>query len=140
MIEVYWAVGDPDHLQHETIEDAILDYLDSYYTQWGREIVVEEYKRAEITDKNKERIAEQVLTDALQFFDEYYGPEDDYVEATNSMVEAANTFIAAIVKDYPVYRCEQTGNSVTINVEGWIRANEPDLINDLETNDWGDVK
>ena len=124
----YWdCEDDAETLYYESKDEAIESYLDNIVDDFPDEIYV--YGYAKIEPKFSV-LTGYVLEKTLEWLDEEYGPEDDYTEPTDTMAEAEDVFIDAILKEY-VSRRYQVVHKEVVYVEDWVRENRPDWLPDL---------
>ena len=126
----WWGTKDSERLIHRTPDEAIEEMLDQVpcpIDDFG-EVVVAEYAPMKCSAD-----AERVLERLLESLDDEYGdPDGDYTEPTDSMKQAAEAFVRAVVAEYTPWACEPTGNEVRVNALDWVREHRPDWLTTSE--------
>ena len=124
----YWDCDEyAEMLYCESMNEAIESYLDSNITPLKGTLTVYGFVPSNPT---KLKLEGDILGTVLEWLDEEYGPEDDYTEPTDTMAEAEDVFIDAILKEY-VSRRYQVVHKEVVYVEDWVRENRPDWLPDL---------
>jgi len=126
---VFWGDKDDEHLTFAEMDDAIESILDGMddINALPETIDVCGFARMEPNAKSEAvRVLERTLSDLDQ---EYGNPDGNYTKATDSMQEAAKTFVAAVLDEYTVWACDIVKRE-TVNVQAWIKENRPDWIED----------
>lgn len=125
--EVFWGREDDEQLTCTDPDEAIEEILDGYFeleNLGDHEIEVIEYRARECVPD-----AESILEYALERLDEVYGdPGGDYTKPTPAMTAAAEAFAKALAAEYHVWRCEPTGQRITVNALAWVREHRPDWL------------
>jgi hypothetical protein len=123
---VYWSVGEQERLAHETMDDAIRDYLETWLLPGGdwannlpNEIEVVGYARMQPTFRRLD-----TLEYTLEYLDEEYGdPDGGHTVPTPAMMVAEAAYHAAVLGEYESWMCEPVLRR-TVDVREWIAANE----------------
>jgi len=126
---VAWGLEDDERLSHSEMDDAIESVLDGIGDLNAPPETIEMcgfiHKKPSV-----KREATGALDRILESLDEEYGdPDGGYIEATDSMKDAAQEFVAAVLDEYTVWACEIVKRE-TVNVQEWIKENRPDWIGD----------
>ncbi len=91
----------------ETLSNSIEEVTDRFRD--GEPVEVRVFRRMKV---NSARLADRLLEWFLEDLDEDYGdPENPTVE-TVPMKAAASQFVQAVLKEYVVWNCEPTGESI----------------------------
>lgn len=130
---VFWSCyGDAENLTDTDPDDAIRDYLDGFLSP-GCDVLemlpetVELYGYARMKTDGIELDADSILERVLENLDDEYGDPDDRTTPTPAMKKAAKAFVAVIRDEYKVWSCEVVNRQV-IQVEDWVRENEPEWL------------
>jgi len=121
---VYWSVGDSEHLEHESIGDAMLEYINASEGDLALlDATVELYGWARM---RAELSAQQIAERALEELDEeMVDPEGEPSELTPAMLEAARTFCRAMEAAYTPWACEEICRD-KVSVRAWAKEQLPE--------------
>lgn len=130
MSEIAYYDCDPEQetLSHETIDEAVYDWLDSHVPEfWLATLKVFGWERM-----TYEFDHERILADALEAADgERADPDGDGTEPTDAMRVAALEFAKVLDREYVSWACERvTDPIVTVNVAEWILENKREWLDD----------
>lgn len=129
---VFWAVAPgEDELTHETVDEAVEDFID----RWPHEarspesVEVIGYARRVVEDDGMGS-----LESMLYHLDEELGdPKGDYTTPTPRMVEAAAAFAKVVCSEYVSWQCEEVTRQ-TVDVREWIRKHHPEWLEAREAD------
>lgn len=128
----YWSCDEDDeHLVHETWGEAVGDYLDGADIDWDDEeatVTVYGFSRLKIPP-----YSELFLENLLESMDETFGGPDRRTTPSEELKAAADAFYCVLVKEYQVWRCDEVVRK-EINILRWIRENQPNWIEDANTD------
>jgi len=126
-IEV-WGKEDDEQLTHTEMDDAvesILEDMEGDIKDLPETIEVCGFAHVVVNVKKE---AEGILERLLEgLYEDYGNPDGDSTDITDTMKEASETFVAAVLEEYTVWACEIIKRE-TINVQEWIKANRPDWL------------
>jgi hypothetical protein len=113
---VFWSVGDLDPLRHETVDEAVADFLDIYADKsWPPTLKVTGWARVQPSLREG-----SALEGILEHLDEKYGdPDGGWTDPTPKMIEAERAFHAAVLDEYETWQCEPV-TTVEVNVTEWL--------------------
>ena len=121
---VFWGDKEDEHLIHTDMDDAIESILDDI-KDLPETVEVCGFARRELISKGT---SNHVLEHLLEHLDqEYADPDGSYSDPTKGMIEASDTFVAAVLKEYKVWACDLIKRE-TVNVQSWIKENRPDWL------------
>jgi len=130
----FWGIKDQDN-DHMTATDPgeaihdLLDYLDS--DEWPETVTAVAYVSVSIPEGYLRRVP---IERVLEVLDEEFGDRDGYpTEATAKMLDAEAVFIKAVLAEYVPYTCEPTGEEFTVNTLEWVKENEPEWLEIVDT-------
>jgi hypothetical protein len=122
----YWSLGDDEEMPWSDPHDVVEDHLQAVdVSQFTEEdtLIVYEYAPMEIDLKPL-----GVLDALLETLDEEYGNPNEYTKPSNKMKEAEQVFIKAVLDEYHIWACEQTGENVVVKVLEWVREHNPEWL------------
>lgn len=105
------------------IGDAVLEWWDGLSPDEPLPETVTVYGFAPrvIDDRERERLAMQVMDDLHESLEDEYGDPDGLADATitDSMKQAARAFVAAVLNEYSIWQCEKVCEE-TVTVKDYI--------------------
>ncbi len=110
----YYAAGEREILTADCIEDALVEYIEQVDPDAPiSPVAIHGYARMQIDPESP--LFMQALEGVLERLDdEYANPEsDEYIQPTQAMKDALKVFASVIIKEYPVWMCEQCGDPIT---------------------------
>lgn len=116
-----WGLPGSQIVQYRSIDDAISDILEEWYTGKGKEypesITLEgfTFKKPDLKSE-----AEFVLGELLYSLDSEFHTETPDTEPTEAMKKAAYQFVESVLKDYEVTTLEFVCTK-TININDWLK-------------------
>ncbi len=153
----YYDTGDPEELDHETVEGALEYWLDGYGGPGSRAaddirshapVTVVAYRRQQITPLHLHRLADDLAERAReQLSDDFGGPEGDLPGFSNdAQAELAHTFEVALVelvrsREIHSWQCEEVARRTysAEEVEAILRASAPEWFEDEAAPPVGEV-
>lgn len=118
---VFWDCDDStERLQHETIDEAVQDYLDSFTDGSAEPGVIEVFGYARIK-VNQERFKAVVLEAAETYLAENFDGEDGHEQCDDIKV-AAGVFVGVYLENYTPWGC-QIVKIEKVDVKEWKRRN-----------------
>jgi hypothetical protein len=118
-----WAHIDNSEVLHEDLDDAVHDFLDDYTNEVHATDteVFEAYVQNEPTEDAIEYLASVVATRFLEDLheDDRLGGDLEaggYPKPTKVHLEAARTFVRAVLSDWTVFWCHKTGEKRTVKL------------------------
>lgn len=126
----YWTTDDAaEELSNVDFDEAVEYYLDGCEPEeWPKVLEVYGWRRCKIPEGY---LKGHVLDHLLEVIDEEFGSFDDHTEPTERMKKAGEEFLAVVLADYPVWRCEQDdAATVLVDVAAWVRKNYHEWMKD----------
>lgn len=122
----YWGRNIDERLYYHSADEAIEAILDQRFS-----IPLEDIDNITVYEYAPIKISLHpgfLLDFALETLDEEYGDPEavSTTEPTESMKKAEKELIDIIIAQYPVWPCEPTGHSVTVNSLEWVKKHHPD--------------
>jgi len=115
----YYTVCSPESLTHETVDDAVEDYISNIPASEPIpvELVVEGYSRVPLTKDCGQFV--WAFDKLFEDLDEELDPEGVYENRLNKeIIEAYDRFVRTVVSEYNVWSCEQD-ETITVNTKKW---------------------
>jgi hypothetical protein len=121
----YWDCDDcAERLCHESIDDAIEDYLDGAdRSDLSETLEVYGYARMSV---DPEKFKEVVLELAGEYLGEEFDGEDGH-EQNEEIERAAESFVKTYLENYTPWGCKLV-KTEKVNVEEWVKKNRPDWL------------
>jgi hypothetical protein len=118
MTDILWGSADDETLAYSDADEVFASMVnDMLPEELDREATAYQFKRVEIP-----RGYFNPLERLLEDLDDEFGGEDPS-EPTEAMKAAEQAFIDAVLKDYVPWRCDPTGEKVTVNLLEWAKEN-----------------
>lgn len=120
----YYSIGDRDQIYAQSIEEAVDEFLDDFYSLEGvnakppKAVDVVRWKKIEIGEIPSERL----LEDLIETLDENYGnPEycSDFKPSEDAMA-LLTQFLHMVSKEYPVWAMEEAGDPIPVDIAQYI--------------------
>lgn len=136
--DFYCAEEFSETFSHTLVDDAIAEYVDDWVEiDWDEEeecfefsheeVTIYAYTRKSVSEREMRWAAEAALDEVLERFHEEYGNPDESYVPSDALEEAAKVFVAAVVRDYKVWQCDQVA-SRTYDLHEWVEKNKPELL------------
>lgn len=124
-----WRVKGDDGPCNDDLGETIDLHLEAIDRELWPEILEIECFRQSVVPETF--LASVALDRVLECLDEEFGnPDGDYSDPTDAMKAAEAVFIKAVLFEYSVWSCEETGEVERVNVLEWVRENRPDWLDD----------
>lgn len=124
---VLWTCNqDAEYLRHDNEHDAIEERLDDL-EELPSQIMVYGFQRNVV---DRKIFLNVVLEQAGEHLDEEYGGEDGH-DINDEIQKAAESFVDTYIKNYKVWRCEES-ESKQVNVKEWVAKNRPDWLTQVK--------
>lgn len=122
----YSAERDPEVLYHETVDEAVMDYLEDL--EEGEEpepfLTVYKWRSSTVPSDWVGRFAGACLKSVLDNLDEEYRQGSvDAFEPTTAMKVAELAFLTLVAKEFDAWNCERDGE-LTVSTGHWISENK----------------
>ena len=129
----FYGINDPERLEYEDDDEAILAYLDGLYPDDLPETIeLCGYARREV---KPEFFKDFFIEQAFERLDEEFGdPDGDFTsKPTQKMKDAEKIFIEAILAEYEPWMCECVSRE-DIDVKEWVEKNAPHWLKEKAQN------
>jgi hypothetical protein len=115
----FWTCDDGEELSCRDFDEAVCEYLEDLEPEeWPETLEVRGFDPMVVAMPD-------VLAKLIDTLDEEYGdPYGGSTEATEAMREAEHEFLEVVGREYKPWACDQVCVR-TINVLEWVKANEP---------------
>lgn len=128
----YWDVNrDTEEWVHETIDEAIFDYVKHLSGTIPQYLDVYRSTVVELDPSTQAMLQEFVLDVAKEYLDEDYGHPEYPTEQTNEMIKIADEFAKKLLDIYPIGRCERD-EQYCVRMTDWCKENAPELLTRIE--------
>ncbi len=125
----FWSYNkDTERLHCETIEDAIVEFLDMRQPEDVSTITLYGWKRDELTDANAETLGQIMAEAGYDWLNENWGDPDGYLEQETPKITGMIRELAReIVANYEVWSCSIV-KEVEVDLQEWITKNRPEWV------------
>lgn len=107
---LFSCAEDDESLSCDNEDDAILEWLEQADIECvGETITVYEFKRMEVSEKDRESHATDMAERLLENLDENYGNPNGYTKVTDAHKNLAREFVDKMLSCYHVWACECVG-------------------------------
>jgi len=109
----FYAVGDKEHLNATTVEEAVEEFLEDIFPDEAPDhVMVQGYVRLEL--KETHNSFSHCFDYMMECIDEEYNPEGE-TSPPPEIKEAFDKFVKVFVEKYPVWSCEEHGEPVRVD-------------------------
>lgn len=123
---MYWGVKGAEETLVESQFDAVESYLDDLsLDQMPETLTVQGFVPRKPTVGDCGRVLQRLIEDLEE---EYGNPDGDCWTPTQTLRDAEQVFLKAVLAEYQAFACEPFGDSVIIVVRDWVQENRPDWL------------